>query len=222
MRILLAEDDSFLGSGILMALKNSGYSVDLVSNGADAEVAAALDVYDLLILDLGLPKVDGLTILKTLRQRGSSLPVLIITARDAVSDRVLGLDLGANDYLVKPFDLLELEARIRALLRKSQWSNKTVLSLGPIEFDTNSKICTISGAPLELSARELSILEILLSRHGTIVNKAEITKRLSDWEAEVSFNAVDIAMHRLRKRLEPNGITIKTFRNLGYLLEQSC
>ncbi|HND07517.1 MAG TPA: response regulator transcription factor, partial [Candidatus Obscuribacter sp.] len=176
--------------------------------------------YDLLILDLGLPKMDGLEVLKTVRGSGHNMPVIILTARDGLDDRVLGLDLGANDYVTKPFQLPELEARIRALLRKDNWDNHTEVVYGQLSFNTLSRAVLVDGQPLDLSARELAILEILLQRSGRMVSKQQIVERLSTWDTELSSNAVDITMHRLRKKLEASKVEIKTLRGLGYLLEK--
>lgn len=221
MRILIAEDDRFLAMGLSEVLKNSGYTVDLVNTGDDAESAVKLANYDLIILDLGLPRVDGLTVLKNLRGRGMTMPVLILTARDGLDDRVKGLDYGANDYMTKPFQLPELEARIRALLRKDNWDNRNEVSCGLLTYDTSTRSVAVEGKTLELSARELAILEIMLQRMGRVVSKQHITERLSSWDTEVSFNAIDIAMHRLRKKLENSQVAIRTLRGLGYLLEKS-
>ena len=220
MRILLAEDDRFLADGLKDALSESGYNIDTVNNGLDATAAVKLATYDLLILDLGLPKMDGLEVLKTVRGSGHNMPVIILTARDGLDDRVLGLDLGANDYVTKPFQLPELEARIRALLRKDNWDNHTEVVYGQLSFNTLSRAVLVDGQPLDLSARELAILEILLQRSGRMVSKQQIVERLSTWDTELSSNAVDITMHRLRKKLEASKVEIKTLRGLGYLLEK--
>jgi two-component system OmpR family response regulator len=164
--------------------------------------------------------MDGLEVLKRSRARGLRLPVLILTARDALEDRVRGLDLGANDYLTKPFQLPELEARIRALLRKDQWDNRTRIVCGALSFDTGSRTAYLGDERLEISPRETAILEILLQNRGRVVSKARLTEHLSSWEAEVTFNAIDIAMHRLRKKLEPAGVNVRTIRGLGYLIEK--
>lgn len=212
MRILLAEDDRFLADGLSLVLKDGGYAVDVASTGTDADIALNGTPYDLLILDLGLPRLDGIELLKRLRGRGQYLPVLILTARDRLEDRVSGLDLGANDYMTKPFELPELEARIRALLRKEQWSNRTDVSFGPLTFNTVNRTATICDTTLDLSGRELAILEIMMQRIGRIVSKEHITDLLSDWDAEVTHNAIGIAVHRLRKKLEPYDLTIRALR----------
>lgn len=221
MRILIAEDDRLLADGLSMVLRDNGYAVDVTSSGPDTDVALLGDPYDLLILDLGLPKLDGLEILKRLRGRGQQLPVLVLTARDRLEDRVVGLDLGANDYITKPFELPELEARIRALLRKDQWSNRTEVTFGSLRFHTVSRVASANGEVLDLSARELAVLEIMLQRLGRTVSKEQITDLLSSWDAEVTSNAVAIAVHRLRKKLEEHGLTVRASRGLGYRLEKS-
>lgn len=222
MRILLAEDDRFLADGLSLVLKDGGYAVDVAATGADADVALAQIPYDLLILDLGLPKLDGMELLQRIRNRGQLLPVLILTARDRLEDRVTGLDLGANDYMTKPFQLPELEARIRALLRKDQWANRIEVTFGPLTFNTVTRTPTVDGVPIEVSARELAILEIMIQRIGRIVSKDQITDLLSSWDTEITFNAIGIAIHRLRKKLEPHGITVKAIRGLGYRIEESA
>lgn len=220
MKILLAEDDRFFAEGLSMVLKDSGYSVDLAVTGADADLALSVSSYDLLILDLGLPKLDGIEVLKRMRGRGQILPVLVLSARDKLEDRVTGLDLGANDYITKPFQLPELEARIRALLRKDNWSNRTEVSFAQLHFNTVDRIAHADGEAIELSARELALLEILLQRLGRLVSKEQIAAILSNWEEELTHNAVGITVHRLRRKLEQYGITIRAVRGLGYRLER--
>lgn len=219
MRILLVEDDQMLSNGVSLALTQNGYVVDHVRTGADADQALTNTQYDLLVLDLGLPEMDGLEVLTKLRQRGSSTPALILTARDSLEDRITGLDLGANDYMTKPFHLEELEARIRALLRKESWGNLTAIQYGEVSFDTVGRRLTVKGVPIELSAREIAVLELLLQRAGKVVNKNQLKEHLSSWEAEISFNAIEIIVHRLRKKLEGSGCTVRTIRGLGYILE---
>jgi DNA-binding response OmpR family regulator len=221
MRLLLAEDDYLLADGLSMVLRDGGYAIDVVGNGLDADAALTNGPYDLLILDLGLPKLDGIDVLKRMRARGQSLPVLVLTARDRLEDRVIGLDLGANDYITKPFELPELEARIRALLRKDQWSNLSEVSLGPLRFNTAVREATIGDEVLDLSGREVAVLDILLRRLGRIVSKEQLMDQLSSWDAEVTANAVGISVHRLRKKLEQHGLTIRAVRGLGYRIETS-
>lgn len=221
MRILLAEDDQFLADGLKLVLKDSGYTVDLASNGLDADSALLDSSYDLLILDLGLPKLDGLEILRRVRGRGQSLPILILTARDRIEDRVTGLDFGANDYLTKPFQLPELEARIRALLRKGSWDNRSDITFDSLQFNTATRVASIHGKILDLSAREVALLEILLQRPGRLMSKEQIADLLTGWGEELSSNAVGISVHRLRKKLDEHGITIRSIRGLGYRLEST-
>lgn len=219
MKILLAEDDRFLAEGLSMVLRDSGYVVDVQSDGACVPLDVGTSAYDLLVLDLGLPNLDGLEVLRLIRAKGETIPVLILTARDALQDRVAGLDLGANDYLTKPFELPELEARIRALIRKDSWSNRTELSIGSLSFNTVDRVAKINGIAIDLTARELAVLEILLQKQGTSVDKQRITNSISSWDEEVTENAIGIVIHRLRKKLERANITIKTSRGLGYRLE---
>ncbi len=219
MRILLAEDDQMLSKGIHLALSQNGYLVDQVKTGPDADNALTVTPYDLVILDLGLPDLDGLEVLTRLRQRGQPTPVVILTARDGVKDRITGLDLGANDYMTKPFHLDELEARIRALLRKGNWSNQTDIKYNGFAYDIVGRRLSVHGQPVDLSAREVAVLELLLQKVGKVVNKQQITEHLSNWESSISFNAIEIIVHRLRKKLENSGINIRTIRGLGYILE---
>lgn len=219
MRILLAEDDDTLARALSEALRQSGHVVDLVTDGNAADTALDHDVYDLLLLDLGLPGMDGLQVLKHLRTRKSHLPVLILTARDTLVDRVSGLDLGADDYLTKPFDLPELEARIRALMRRKHGVLDSRIQFGRLCYDTAGKRATVNDQPLDLSAREISVLEVLLLRAGRVVSKEHLVDRLYGWGEEVGDNAIEVGIHRLRKKLEPVGITIRTIRGLGYLLD---
>jgi two-component system OmpR family response regulator len=221
MRILVAEDDAVLADGVLHTLRQSGYAVDWVKNGAEAESALAQPGdFDLLILDLGLPKKSGLDVLRQLRTGDSRLPVLILTALDGVGDRVRGLDAGADDYLAKPFDLAELEARVRALTRRGMAGGPTQLRHGALRYDQVGRVATLNGARLELSARELSLLEVFLQRPGRLVSKDQLVSHLCEWGEEVSPNAIEVYVHRLRKKLEPGGVRIVTVRGLGYSLEK--
>jgi two-component system OmpR family response regulator len=220
MRILIVEDDPALGDGIERALGGAGYGVDRVDSGTKGDAALAGQDYDLVILDLGLPGMDGLEVLRRLRHRGGRAPVLILTARDAVGDRVTGLDLGADDYLAKPFDLPELEARARALLRRGQFGTSPRISLGQLVFDSVGRRALVNGTALELSARELGVLEVLLARNGRVVSKEILAERLSRWGEELGANAIEVYVHRLRRKLEPSGLEIRTIRGLGYLIEK--
>jgi two-component system OmpR family response regulator len=221
MRILVAEDDAILAEGVTRTLRQSGYAVDWVKNGAEADSALDADDFDLLILDLGLPKKSGLDVLKRLRARQSRVPVLILTALDGVNDRVRGLDAGADDYLAKPFELAELEARVRALTRRGMAGGPTLLRHGALSYDQVGRIAQLNGETLELSAREVSLLEIFLQRAGRLVSKDQLVSHLCEWGEEVSPNAIEVYVHRLRKKLEPGGVRIVTVRGLGYSLEKS-
>jgi two-component system OmpR family response regulator len=220
MRILVAEDDAALAEGVSQTLRHSGYAVDWVKNGAEADSALAANQFDLLILDLGLPKKSGLDVLKRLRASDSRLPVLILTALDGVSDRVRGLDAGADDYLAKPFDLAELEARVRALTRRGMAGSPTLLQHGALKYDQVGRTASLNGQALELSAREISLLEVFLQRAGRLVSKDQLVSHLCEWGEEVSPNAIEVYVHRLRKKLEPGGVRIVTVRGLGYSLEK--
>jgi two-component system OmpR family response regulator len=221
MRILVAEDDAILADGVTRTLRQSGYAVDWVKNGAEADSALETDDFDLLILDIGLPKKSGLDVLKRLRSRDSRLPVLILTALDGINDRVRGLDAGADDYLAKPFELAELEARVRALTRRGMAGSPTLLRHGALTYDQVGRIVRLNGEPLELSAREVSLLEIFLQRAGRLVSKDQLVSHVCEWGEEVSPNAIEVYVHRLRKKLEPGGVRIVTVRGLGYSLEKS-
>jgi len=222
MRILIAEDDPVLADGLTRSLRHSDYAVDCVTSGDQADHVLLSQKYDLIVLDLGLPKLDGFEVLRRLRHRGSKVPVLILTARDALDDRVKGLDLGADDYLTKPFNLPELEARVRALIRRGQSGGGSELVHGALKLDTAGRRATLNGAPLELSARELGVLEVLMLRSGRVVNKEQLAEQLYGWDEEVGVNAIEVYVHRLRKKLEPAGVTIRTIRGLGYLLEKAA
>jgi two-component system OmpR family response regulator len=219
MRILIAEDDAIIADGLSRSLRQAGYAVDWARDGVDAESALLTTTYDLLVLDLGLPRLSGLEVLKRLRARDSRLPVLILTALDGTGDRVRGLDLGADDYMAKPFELAELEARVRALTRRSAGTAPTI-QCGPLSYDQVGRVATLSGHSLELSAREVGLLEILLTRMGRLVSKDQLVDQLCGWGEEVSHNAIEVYVHRLRKKLEAGGVRITTVRGLGYCLER--
>ena len=221
MRILIAEDDQVLADGLLRTLRASGAAVDHVANGTEADAALMTSQeFDLIILDLGLPKMHGLEVLKRLRARGNNMPVLILTAADSVDERVKGLDYGADDYMAKPFSLQELEARVRALTRRGMGSTTATINHGPLVYDQAGRVATIDGRMVELSARELGLLEVLLQRSGRLVSKDQLVERLCEWGEEVSNNAIEVYIHRLRKKIEQGPVRIATVRGLGYCLEK--
>ncbi len=220
MRILLAEDDNLLSDGLSRSLRQASYAVDCVFTGSDADTALTTQHYDLLILDLGLPKLPGLEVLRRLRARNSHLPVLILAAADSVEQRVKGLDLGADDYMAKPFALTELEARVRALTRRGAGGGPAAWKHGPLTFDQVGRIAYINEQMLELSAREIGLLEVLMQRVGRLVSKEQLVDHLCEWGEEVSNNAIEVYIHRLRKKIEIGGIRIATVRGLGYCLEK--
>lgn len=221
MRILIAEDDEVLSDGLCRSMRHSGYAVDCVKDGQAANtILIGEQPFDLVILDLGLPKVDGFSVLRGLREKNKQVPVIILTARDAEGDRVKGLDLGADDYMVKPFSLPELEARVRALLRRGQCGVNPVYACGALAFDSVGRRAMINGNLLELTTRELSVLEALMSRMGWVTSKEQLLERLYSYAEEASSNAIEVYIHRLRKKIEPAGVTIRTIRGLGYIIDK--
>ena len=220
MRILLVEDDPTLGNALSRSLRQSGYAVDWAEHGQAADLALHDQVYEAVVLDLGLPKIDGFEVLRRLRGRKLTTPVIILTARDALEDRIKGLDLGADDYLIKPFKLPELEARLRALIRRSHAVPSSAIHYGPLTLDTKDHMVAVAGEPLALSSRELNVLETLLLRAGRVVSKDGLLEALCGWDEDVGSNAIEVYVHRLRKKLEPHGINIRTVRGLGYMLDR--
>ena len=220
MRILLAEDDTVLANGLSRALRDVGYVVDVVGDGKAADDILNEQECDMVILDLGLPKMLGLEVLRRARARGNQTPILILTAGDSVEQRVQGLDLGADDFMAKPFSLSELQARVRALTRRQAGFGQSLLQLGALSFDQSSRSAHVNGSLLDLSAREVSVLEVLFSRAGRLVSKEQILTQLCEWNEEVSLSAIEVYVHRLRKKLEPSGVVISTIRGLGYCLEK--
>jgi two-component system OmpR family response regulator len=221
MRILIVEDDAVLAAALTRALTQAAYSVDHVDNGEDADRALASESHDLVLLDLSLPRIDGLTVLQRLRARKSRMPVLLLTARDTLDDRVTGLDMGADDYMTKPFDLPEFEARVRALIRRGQFHTGKTLVHGELRFDLEAHRLFHGEQPVELSVRELAVIELLLSRQGHVVTKEQMVDKLFGWGDEGGSNAIEVYVSRLRKKLEPFKIDIRTVRGMGYLLEKA-
>ena len=210
-----------LAGAVTRALRQSAHVVDAVTRGDDADQCLASNEYDLVLLDLGLPAFDGFEVLKRLRQRRNAVPVLILTVRDTAEDLVAGLDLGADDYLTKPFNLAELEARVRALIRRSHANAASELVHGPLRLDMAGRRLFCSGQPVELSARELAVVELLLLKAGRVVTKQQISEHLYGWEEMTNSNAVEVFVYRLRRKLEPAGVDVRTIRGMGYMIERS-
>jgi two-component system response regulator QseB len=219
MRLLLVEDDPMIGRNIQAGLKHDGYTIDWVQDGLAAEAALANDVYELLLLDLGLPRKSGLNVLKTLRQEKNPIPVLILTARDAVTDRVTGLDTGADDYLVKPFDLDELSARIRALIRRSAGRAEALLEHGPLTVNPATREVQLAGKHINLSMREFTLLHILLEKPGTPLSRAQLEDRIYGWGEEIESNAVEVYIHGVRQKLGNHWII--NVRGVGYMIPKN-
>jgi two-component system response regulator TctD len=222
MRILLVEDHAELSRWIGKALQDARLSVECAMNGADADALLHTQEYALVVLDLTLPKMDGLDVLKRLRARGSKTPVLVLTARGGLNDKVQGLNLGADDYLAKPFELAELEARVKALLRRTQGNEAVTLACGALSFDTVSRMFTYGGAVLALTPREHAVLEVLMMRAGRAVSKDKLFDEVFALDDDANRDAIEIYIHRLRKKLERaehGRVAITTLRGLGYLLE---
>jgi two-component system response regulator QseB len=214
MRVLVVEDDPMIGRAVVSGLHDGGYAADWVRDGAEAELALANGVYDLALLDLGLPRRDGLEILKAVRRSGKALPVMVITARDSLEDRIEGLDSGADDYLVKPFDLDELLARVRAVMRRRAGRGTPEITYGSLMLDPVQRRVVFRGAQVELSAREFSVLEVLLKEPGAVVSREKLEDAVYGWGEEVGSNTIEVHLHHLRRKLEP-GI-IRNVRGVGY------
>ncbi len=219
MRLLIVEDDLELRSALHTLLSQSGYVVDGLANGREGLSVLLAQEYDLAIVDLALPELDGLALIRALRKQQRGVPILIITARDALEDRVAGLDAGADDYLVKPFEMPELEARARALLRRSRADRAQAIRLGPLELTPGQPRVHLSGTAVDLTAREFALLELLALRAGRVVNKDHIATRLARSGEALSDTAIEVAIHRLRRRLEPFDLHVRTVRGFGYLLD---
>ena len=216
MRVLLVEDDAMIGESVAAGLRHAGHTVDSVQDGRAAEAALAAGVHEIVLLDLGLPRKLGLDVLRRLRADGADLPVLIITARDAVADRIAGLDAGADDYIVKPFDLDELAARIRAVARRRAGRAAPVIEHGTLTLDPAARQVHVDGKEVALSAREFAVLEALLERPGAVLSRAQLEERLYGWQQEIESNAVEVHIHALRRKLGAD--LIRTLRGVGYML----
>jgi len=209
-----------LANAIARALRQSAHAVDIATDGEEADAILKGAAHDLVLLDLGLPKLDGLEVLRRLRRRRSGVPVILLTVRDAPEDRVAGLDTGADDYLTKPFNLSELEARVRALLRRANQGAGPVLIHGQLRLDMAGRRLYLDEQPLELTAREFGVLELLLLREGRVVTKQQISEHLFGWNDASSANALDAFVYRLRRKLESSGVDIRTIRGMGYLIDR--
>jgi len=219
MRILLIEDDKLIADAVARGLINAGFTVDVVHDGRDAELALEHRIHDLAILDLGLPRQDGMSVLRTARHRSNPIPVLIASARDTVQDRIEGLEAGADDFVLKPFDLNELIARVRALLRRHAGSGSPVLSCGDIALDPSKRSVTQAGVPVELSAREFAVLEALMLRPGDVISREKLEESVYGWGKEVESNAIEVHLHNLRKKLGTS--RIRNVRGVGYRVSES-
>jgi two-component system response regulator QseB len=219
MRLLLVEDDAMIGEAARTGLRQDGFAIDWVRDGVAAETALLAEVYDAMLLDLGLPRKQGLAVLKSMRERGNRLPVLIITARDAVPERVQGLDSGADDYIVKPFDLDELAARIRAVLRRHSGRAATVIEHGGVRLDPATREAFLEGRPLQLSPREFALLEVLLDQPGRVLGRGQLEEKLYGWSEEVESNTVEVYIHALRRKLGSD--FIKNVRGVGYMVPKA-
>lgn len=218
-RILLVEDDAALARGIVAVLRAKGHALDVVDDGEGALAAARDEPYSLILLDLGLPDMDGIEVLRRIRRERNQTPVMVLTARDAVGERVAGLDNGADDYVLKPFDPDEMEARVRALLRRGTGEASAMVTIGALVLDPSRAVAMLDGRDLTLRRREWAVLERLAARPGKIVSKERLTAEIFGYDEPVAPNAVEVYIARLRRKLEPGGPTIRTMRGLGYLLD---
>lgn len=216
MRILVVEDNSLLGDGIQAGLRQQGFTVDWVGDGVAASLAIENEPYSAIVLDLGLPRRSGLEVLKSMRQARNATPVLILTARDSIEDRVSGLDAGADDYLIKPFDLNELSARLRALIRRAGGHSSAVLTIGALSLDPANRTVTFRNEPRTLSAKEFDLLHVLMNHAGRVMSRDQIMSMLYSWGEEIESNAIDVHLHHLRKKLSPD--VVQTLRGVGYML----
>lgn len=218
MRLLLVEDDIQLGDGLRVALRQEGYAVDWAKDGEEAELALKVESYDIVLLDLGLPIKSGLEILDKLRAEGSDVPVIVLTARDTTLDRVEGLDKGADDYLVKPFDMDELSARIRSILRRAHGRAVPTLTHGNLEVDVAGRGVVLDGQQVELSGKEFAVLHQLLENQGRVLSKSRLEEGIYDWDSELESNAVEVYVHHLRRKLGKD--LIRTIRGVGYVIDK--
>ena len=221
MRILAVEDDALVADAIQRGLAKAGFAVDHVGSAEQAAIALESESFDLAVVDIGLPGIDGLTLLQRMRRGGAALPVLILTARDALADRVSALDLGADDYLVKPFELPELVARCRALIRRSRSATSTVLAVGPLKLELGAHRAEVDGVAINLTRREWAVLECLALNVGRVVAKERLVQAIANWDDEIGANAIEVYVSRLRTKLG-SGAPIRTVRGLGYRLDDAA
>ncbi len=222
MRLLLVEDDLPLAEALTSLLVSAGYAVDCIHDGASAEALVAAERFDLVILDLNLPQMDGLAVLRAMRQRANPAAVMILTARGAMDDRVRGLDLGADDYMTKPFDVREFEARVRSLLRRQAGLRTASVTLNGVTFDLVTRQFSAGDMVMDLPPRELALLELLFTRAGKVVTKESIVQSLTSLDDYLSDNAIEQYISRLRRKLAPYGLTLRTARGIGYFLEKAA
>lgn len=221
MRILVVEDDSLVAAGVKQGLDNAGFTTDVIGSAESAEVFLQEESFDLAVVDIGLPKADGLTLVRRLREKGLTLPVLFLTARDSVEDTVAGLDVGADDYMIKPFRLPELVARIRALIRRSNALASSEIKHDGLILNVASRTVTLNGEPLELTGREWGLLETLLMASPQVVSKDKLVQTLAGWDKDITPNAIEVHVSRLRNKVAKGGVEIRTVRGIGYRIDLS-
>lgn len=219
MRLMLVEDDERLARGMAASFEVTGFTVDIVGTGEEAIAVAPQEPYGAIVLDLGLPDMDGLDVLGQLRARGVSTPIIVLTARDMIEDRITGLDLGADDYMSKPFHPRELESRVRALIRRSQGTADPVVRIGALALDRSSRTVYLNDQVVDLRRRELAVLETLMGRPGKVIAKERLSAEVFNFDDAVAPNALEVYIGRLRRKLQPSGPSIRTIRGLGYMIE---